>query len=151
MRNLKYNVRTITIFLLVSAIGAFGADWEAVRHLTADQKIEVTTLIGQRSRGTFVSATADNVVIRAKSGERSIAQKDVRRVRVYDPARRIRKGVMWTVIGAGLGAGAGVAACPGCPNEGHASPYIGPGAAGGAALGALGFLSDPYRTIYSHK
>ena len=144
-------MRTITIFLLLSAIRAFGADWEALRGVSADQKIEVTTLNKQRTRGAFVSATADNVVIRDRSGERSIAQGDVRRVRVYDPARRIRKGVMWTLIGAGLGAGVGVAARPGCPNEGNASPYIGPGAAGGAALGALGFLSDPYRTIYRRQ
>lgn len=132
-------------------MGTFGADWGAVRRLSPDQKIEVTTLNGQRSRGTFVSSTAGNVVIREKSGEQSIAQGDVRRVRVYDPARRIRKGVMWTLIGAGIGAGAGAAVCPYCPNEGNTSPYIGPGAAVGAALGALGFLSEPYRTIYRHK
>lgn len=118
-------MRTITIFLL-SAIGGFGADWETVRRIPADQNIEVTTLIGQRTRGTFVSATADSVVIRGKSSESSFVQKDVRRVRVYDPSRRVRKGLMWTLIGAGLGAGAGVAACPYCPNEGHASPILGP-------------------------
>ena len=144
-------MRTINVILLLSALGVLGADWEAVRHLPADQKIEVTTRNGPRSRGTFLSATADSLVLREKSGDQSIAQTEVRQVRVYDPARRIRKGVMWTLIGAGLGAGAGVAACPGCPNEGNSSPYIGPGAAGGAALGALGFLSSPYRTIYSHK
>ena len=151
MRQVNDCLRTITILLLLPAAEAFGAGWDAVRHISAGEKIEVTTLNGQRYRGGLVSSTTDSIVMSEKSGEQSIARGDVRRVRVYDSSRRIRKGVMWTLIGAGLGAGAGAAACPYCPNEGTTSPYIGPGAAAGAALGALGFLSDPYRTIYRYK
>ncbi len=151
MGNLSYCLRTLAIFLLLSAVEAFGAGWETVRHVSAGEKIEVTTSNGQRARGTVVSSTDESVVILDKSGERSIAKVDVRRVRVYDASRRIKRGVMWTLIGAGIGAGAGAAACPYCPNEGTTSPYIGPGAAAGAALGALGFFTDPYRTIYRNK
>ena len=103
---------------------------------------------GKRVKGTFVSATDGGLLVREETGEQSIARSDIKQVRVYNPARRVRKGVMWTAIGAGVGAGLGVAACPGCGNEGTTSPYIGPGAGGGAALGALGFLSSPYSTIY---
>ena len=45
-------------------------------------------------------------------------------------------------------AGLGVAVCPGCANEGHGGKYVGPGVAAGAAVGALGFLTSPWRTIY---
>ena len=56
---------------------------------------------------------------------------------------------LWFVENAG--SGAGFAACPGCANEGAGYKYVGPGVAAGAAIGALGFLSSPYRTIYNNK
>lgn len=106
----------------------------------------------QTIEGSFVSATAEAIVIRLASGERSVVKGDIRRVRIVDPSRRIRNGALWTTVGAAAGAGAGVAACPYCPNEGNTSPYIGPGAAAGAAIGALaGFLPTPWRTIYKSK
>ena len=148
----RYHSCMRLLFGLLIAIGlAFAADWNTVQRLAADQKIEVVTRDGIESRALFISASPDSLIVHDNSGERSIARTDIRRVRVYDAGRRVRKGLMWTLIGAGTGAGIGAAACPYCPNEGNTSPFIGPGAAAGAGLGALGFLSSPYRTIYKSK
>ena len=137
--------------LLLAAVTAFGAGWDSVMRITAGQKIELRTRDGAELKGTVISATAESIAIRHKSGERSVERSNVLRVRVYDAGRRTRRGVVWTAIGAGAGASVGVAVCPYCPNEGHGTPYVGPGVAVGAALGALGFLSSPYKTIYEVK
>ena len=130
---------------------AFAADWESVQGITKDRKIEVTAKTGMRSRGTFVSATAGSLVVREKSGERSIPQSEVRRARAASSSSRVLKGIMWAAIGTGAGALVGELACVSCPNEGHGYKYVGPGAAIGAGLGALGFLPTRYRTVYTIK
>ena len=150
MRSAKF-CQSLALVFLTTATAALGADWDQVRRISEGQQIEVTTRNGIRARGAFVLASTDSVVVREQTGEHSVARSDINRVRIYDPARRVRRGIMWTIIGGGLGAGLGVAACPGCGNEGTVSPYIGPGAAGGAAIGALGFLTNSYRTIYRDK
>ena len=63
-------------------------------------------------------------------------------------SRKLRNGLIWTALGAGAGAALGAAVCPHCANEGAGAKYTAPAAAIGAALGALKFLSVPYRTIY---
>lgn len=140
-----------TVMLLLVAVTAFAADWEDVRHIAVDTKVEVTAQKTGQTRGTFVSASAEELVVRENSGQRSVARSDIREVRVLDSGRRLRKGLMWMAIGAGAGVGAGFAACPSCSNEGSGGKYVGPGVAAGAALGALGFLSSPYRTVYKHQ
>ncbi len=142
-------MKLIVLFLMAHA--AFAAEWDAVQRIAADHKIEVTDRSGNRTRAAFVSASGDAVVVREKTGERSIARAEIRHIRIADPSRRIRRGILWTAIGVGAGIGVGFAACPSCSNEGHGDKYVGPGAAIGAGLGALGFLSAPYRTIYRSK
>ena len=138
-------------FVLAVSV-AFGADWDSVQRIQLSQRTEVKTKDKQTIEGSFVSATAEAIVVRVASGQKSVPKGDVRQVRIVDPSRRMRNGVLWTVVGAAAGAGAGVAACPYCPNEGNTSPYIGPGAAAGAAIGALaGFLPTPWRTLYKSK
>ena len=134
--------------LLLAATTAFAADWDAVQRIPIDHKIEVTMRKGTATRALFLSASADGLVVREKTGERSITRTDIRKVGVLDPSRRIRSGLIGTAIGAGAGAGIGFAICPYCPNEGHGNKFIGPGMAIGAALGALSFLSAPYKTVY---
>jgi hypothetical protein len=117
------------------------------------QKVEVTERSrAGRLRATLVSASADTVVVRNASGERSIPRADIRELRVFDPARRLHRGLLWTLIGAGVGAGASLAACIGCAGEGRdMSKYAPLGVGAGAAIGALGFLSSPYRTVYRSR
>jgi hypothetical protein len=139
------------LLLFLSAHLAFASDWAAIQRIPLDQRVEITTRDGTSTRAAFVSATSDTVVLREKSGERSIARAEIRKVRVADPARRLRTGLIWTAVGAGAGAAIGAAVCPYCPNEGHGYKYVGPGVAIGAGFGALGFLPAPFRTVYKNK
>ena len=138
----------ILILLAAAALAAAGDDWSAVQRLAPSQSIEVALRDGARARVQFLSATADAVSVREATGERSIERARIRSVRVADPGRRVRKGLMWTAIGGGIGYGAGFAICPHCPSEGAPAKFTAPFTALGAGIGALGFLSSPYRTIY---
>jgi len=123
---------------------------EVIQRIPVDQKIEITTRTGRGRAPLSCRRPGWRWFVREKSGERSIARAEIRQVRVADPARRVRSGLIWMAVGAGAGAAIGVAVCPGCPNEGH-DYYIGPGVAIGAGVGALGFLRAPYRTVYKSK
>ena len=142
----------LCLFLFASSL-VFAADWDAVQRIPAALRIEVTERSGRgRLRATLVSAGPDTIVVREASGERSISRADILKLRVFDPGRRIHRGLLWTLIGAGAGAGASLAVCASCANEGHdQSQYVPAGVAVGAAIGAIGFLSSPYRTVYKSR
>jgi len=67
------------LFLLLLAGSAFAGDWQAVQRLPHDQKIEVTTRDGSRTRASFVSAAEEALVVRENSGSRSISRADIRK------------------------------------------------------------------------
>ncbi len=138
------------LLLLLSAGLAFAADWDAVQRIPPAQKIEVTERsAGGRLRATLVSASPDTVVVREAFGERSIARANIRELRMFDSRRRSHRGLLWTLVGAGVGVGASLAACVSCLGEGRdLNTYVPAGVSVGAAVGALGFLSSPYRTVY---
>jgi len=137
--------------LFLTATVAFAGEWNAVRHIPPGEKIAIVARNGQETRAAFVSATADELSFRDESGERSLPRYQIRRVLVYSHSRRVTKGLLWIGIGAGAGAAIGVAVCPYCGNEGHGSKYVAPAVAVGAGIGALGFLSSPYRTVYRRR
>src|SRR6266566_9987069 len=142
----------LSLLLFASSL-VFAADWEAVRRIPAAQRIEVTERsAGGRLRATLVSASPDTVVVREASGERSIPRADIRELRVFDSGRRVHRGFLWTLVGAGAGVGASLAACISCAGEGRdTAKYVPLSVGGGAAVGALGFLSSPYRTVYKSR
>ena len=133
--------------ILLTATIAFCDDWDAVQRIAPDHKLEVVTK-RNRTRGIFVMADDTVLVLRHKSGEASIQRADIRRVLIADPAFRIRHGLLSVAIGAGVGLAVGVAICPYCANEGSPGKYTVPLTSAGAALGGLGFLPEPYRTVY---
>jgi hypothetical protein len=142
----------LLLFLFASSL-VFAADWDVVQRIPAAQKIEVIERSGGRhARATLVSASLDTIVIREASGERSITRADIRELRVFDSGRRVHRGLLWTLVGAGAGAGASLAACSSCSGEGReTTTYVPLGVASGAAIGALGFRSSPYRTVYKSR
>jgi hypothetical protein len=150
MRRLQYKQMRLWIALL-SATALFAAGWDDVLRIPAGQTVEITTRDGVRKRGELVSTNAGSVIMREQTGELSTLRAQIRELRVFDPGRRVRKGVMWTAIGAGAGLGIGWGVCPHCSSEGAAYKYVAPGIIIGAALGALGFLSSPHRTVYKSK
>jgi hypothetical protein len=138
----------LSLFLLASSL-VFAADWDAVQRIPTAQRIDVTERHGGgRLRAILVSAGPDTVVVR----EASIPRANIRELRVFDLGRRVHRGLLWTLIAAGAGAGASLAACVSCLGEGrNTATYVPLGVAGGAAIGALGFLSSPYRTVYKSR
>lgn len=136
------------LLLLLAASTAFANDWDSIQRIPADQKIEVTERDGTRLRGTFVSSTQEALVIEENSGVRSLPRVAIREVRIFDSGRRVRRGLLWMLVGAAAGAAGGAAICPSCANEGNGAKFVVPGLAIGAGVGALGFLSSPYKTIY---
>ena len=140
------------LFLVMLMASGVFAGWEEVRGVAAARKIEISVRKGAPAKGTFVSASETGIVVREKGGDRSIARDAIRKVRVADTSLRTRNGLIGTAIGVGAGLVIGWAICPYCANEGHGVPFIGPGAAIGAGVGAAaGFLPAPFRTIYKAK
>ena len=136
--------------LFVMATVADAAGWDAVQRVAPGHRIEVT-MKSASMKGAFVSASDAALVVRTKAGEQSIARAEVKRVEIADPGKRVRRGLLLTAIGAGVGAGLGFAVCPYCANEGNGSKYVAPMTAAGAGLGALTFLPTPYSTIYKSR
>lgn len=137
-----------TLLLLSFAAIASGAGWDSVRQIAANSKTSVSRK-SDTVKGAFVSASEEAIVLRASTGEVSIPRGEVKRVKVADPSRRMRNGLLGVAIGAAAGIGIGFGVCPGCAGEGHGGKYVGPGVAIGAGAGAaVGFLPTPYRTVY---
>lgn len=139
------------ILVLLTFHAAFASEWTSIERLQPDQKIEITTRNHTRVKATFVSADTGAILVRGQSGQRSIDRTDVRQLRVADPSRSLRNGLIGILAGAGAGAGVGFAVCPQCSNEGNGGKFVAPAVAVGAGLGALFFLRAPYRTIYKSK
>jgi hypothetical protein len=129
------------------------ADWDFVRRLPADSRIEIATKNEPRERVTLVSSSAESLVVRDKSNERAVQRTEIRKIGVFDESRKTHKGLLWTAVGAGGGAAVGIAVCPQCPNEGAGNKALGPGVAIGAIAGAIfGFVfHSSYRTIYKNR
>lgn len=142
----------LCLFLLASSL-VFAADRDSVQRIPAARKIEVTERGGGgRRRATLLSANPDTLVVREATGERSIPRANIRELRVFDPGRRTRRGLLWTLIGAAAGAGASLTGCLSCSGEGrNTAMYVPLGVGVGAGVGALGFLSSPYRTVYKSR
>ncbi len=136
--------------LLLFAALAQAASWEQLAQFTQRQ-IELTSTQGAKTRGTLLAVNSDSLSISDNTGQKSIPKSEVQEIRLHDPEHKIRRGWLFTAIGAGAGAALGVAVCPGCANEGNGAKFVAPGIAAGAGLGALSFLASPYRSIYRIK
>ena len=137
--------------LILSTVTAFGAGWDSVVQIKEGQKIELKTRYGAKLQGTLISATAESIAIRHKSGEQSIERTNVLRVGVYEANRKTQRVLLFTSVGAAAGLGMGVAMCPSCANEGGGSTSLA-GIGIGAVFGALGgSMASPYKTIYAVK
>ena len=85
-------MKKVLIGMLLAAVTAFGAGWDSVTRITEGQKIELRMRDGAELKGTFISATAESIAIRYKSGEQSVDRVNVLRVRVHDAVARIEVG-----------------------------------------------------------
>src|SRR5580765_8680975 len=94
----------LVLFLTASPVSA---GWEDVARIGSGEKVEIQTRDSGTVRGTFVSVTGESLVLRENSADRTLARTQIRQVQVYDSARRVRRGVIWMLVGAGAGAGVG--------------------------------------------
>lgn len=137
--------------LLVAQMALF-ADWVDVQKIPPEKKIKVDLRGGKTITGRFVSANDAAIVVRSRSRSQHLSRQDVRTVRVPDPGRRVRNGLIWTGAGGAVGLVIGVAICPGCANEGASGKFTVPLSAAGLGLGAaIGFLRPAYRTVYETR
>jgi len=147
--------RTLCLALLLALLPATtlaqesdGA-WENLGQLRSGDKIRVIDQKLASFEGTVQSVSEKAITINQRGRDLPINREDVLRVSVVDSGARLRR----LVIGAGIGAGAGLAG--GVPlrarlnNEGGAGDAALAGAvAAGAGLGALAGLPKGYKTIY---
>ena len=62
------------LFFLLLLAGAAFAECEAIQRIPVNQKIEITTRNGSSTRGAFVSASGESIIVLCKSGQRSVAR-----------------------------------------------------------------------------
>jgi hypothetical protein len=71
--------------------------------LHAGQKIQVVEMNSKKHSGTFVNFSDTAISFQDTAGEQTIPKQDLRRVKLMENKHRLRN----TLIGAGVGAGAG--------------------------------------------
>jgi hypothetical protein len=130
-------------------------DWQALQHLKAGQRVEVSRKQGQAENGALASVTDESLTLRTKQSDVTIARADVARV--------IRRGsgrAKWYGLAAGAAAGAvtGAAAGTRLANESGGDFDVkgvtsGVVAVAGGLIGlAIGASLDARRTtIYESK
>lgn len=79
--------------------------WENLKQLRPGQKIEVIDMKWKSLKGTFVAVSDEAILLRTDGNEVSVLRADVLRVSLREHSRRGRN----TLIGLGVGAGAGFA------------------------------------------
>ena len=133
------------------------ASWASLSTLHAGQKIQVVEMNSKKHSGTFVNSSDTAISFQDTAGQQTIPKQDVRRVKLMENKHRLRN----TLIGAGVGAGAGTvigAASfqPCSPSQSFCIQPIGRGAiaAIGAVVGAVagaivGVLLPSHSTIYN--
>jgi hypothetical protein len=153
------------IFLLTCVLGISCASWAQADHsswanlssLYTGQKIQIIEKDSKKHSGTFVTFNETAILYQDTAGEQTIPREAVRRVKLMQNRHRLRN----TLIGAGVGAGAGgliaaAAVQPCSSTQNFCIQPFGRGAAAGvgATLGAVvgavvGALLPNHTTIYN--
>jgi len=87
----------------LSSAQAGPSSWANLNTLRSGQKIQVAQMNSKKVSGTFLNVSGSGITLQENAGEKTIAQPDVRLVRLMKNKHRLRN----TLIGAGIGAGAG--------------------------------------------
>jgi hypothetical protein len=110
------------------------ADWTAVQSLSSGEKIVVHTKDGDRLTGRFESATDQAINFTHDGKKVSLTRESIKRVQLNRGKSRLNG----TLLGAAIGAGAGLAAGAIISSKGdiNVAPTIGGLTALGAGIGA---------------
>ena len=154
------NMFLLTCVLGVSCASWAQADqssWANLSTLYGGQKVQIVEMNSKKHSGTFVNFSETALSYQDATGEQTVPRQKVRRVKLMQNKHRLRN----TLIGAGVGAGAGgvIGAAsfqPCSPSQSLCIQPIGRGAIAaigavvGAAVGAVvGALLPSHSTIYS--
>lgn len=125
------------------------ADWSAVRALSPDEKVAVSTRDGDRLKGRFDSASETDINFTHEGRRVTLRRDSIRRVEVGS-RNRLRGALVGAGIGGGVGTGVGTGLIAASD---HFQPSIIPtgtfvGAGIGAGIGAAAGLGTRYDTIY---
>jgi hypothetical protein len=91
------------VLLLPCLVTAAGDSWDDLQQLNQGRKIRVF-LVGRDSfTGTFVGCTAENLLVRVRGGDRTVARAQVRKVTTGSRPKRLRNALIGLAIGAGSG------------------------------------------------
>lgn len=139
-------------FLLIVTISTTGFgqnnvnSWQNLQQLKAGDTIRVVTLNSPDTTGKYLRSSADEMFLEVNKNERLIKRADVQRVDVKKGHKRL----LHALIGAGIGAAAGLAVFSGANSEdafyGVALPLFPVLVGGGAVTGSL--VSAGYSTVY---
>jgi hypothetical protein len=80
-------------------------DWANVKRIAAGEEIRVSMSDGKSFRGQLQSSTADSLIMVAANSQQTLARPQVAKIATKRDSHRMRN----TLIGLGLGAGAGLA------------------------------------------
>ncbi len=80
-------------------------DWANVKRLAAGEEIRVSMSDGKSFRGQLQSATDESLIMVAASSQQTLARPQITKIATKSASHRVRN----TLIGLGLGAGAGLA------------------------------------------
>ena len=129
------------------------AAWSRVRSLPAGQEVRVVFETGASSQGTFRTADAGSMTLRAAGHDQNLTRATIRRISMVADRDRWQHIVTGLVIG---GVAASIAVGLHCRGESAACTeiapaYVAPGTGAGAALGALLPRRKVWQEIYSRS
>src|ERR1051325_2068630 len=100
----KESVRVLSLLILAATLSAADrGSWDEVTPLPVGNPVRVTDKTGKETKGNFVSASANAIVLSDKTSQVSIDRANVRRIETK-PGHRARN----ALIGAGIGLVVGV-------------------------------------------
>lgn len=149
MRKLSF-FALILCLPFVSCAQSASSFWATLNTLQPGEKIQIVDTHSKRHSGLFASISETSISYTDSSGQKTIAQQDVRSIKVTQNTHRLRK----VLLGAGIGAVSGAAVtAAGWESNGFLGGK-GAGAAVGASIGCgigaiVGAVLPSHSTVYS--
>jgi hypothetical protein len=126
------------------------AAWNRVQSLKPGEKVEVHRITKKKLRGALVSVASDSITVEVQNLPIAIPRSEIRRLKVESESQRSKN----AAIGAGIGAGGGIAAAiilDGALTDGNGvsgSAAVLLGGLGSAAGFVIRIMRRAYKTIY---
>lgn len=136
--------------VLLLVLGGSLGEWDQVIAIAKGRLVEIQDVNKRKLKGPIVSASADSIVVRTKTGEQSVARDAVRRVKLRTAVARGRNTAIGAVVGAGVLIGAmAIAAAASTNDDLDTGELLKISAGAGAMWGAIaGVLVPGYSTVY---